>query len=49
MKKCKKNYLWNADLPVVHEVKDTLEFFLVNALQVEERVLVVVARQDPTE
>ena len=43
-----KPYLWNVDFSVIHEVEDRVEVVDGDALQVEERVqLVLVVSQDP--
>ena len=42
-------YLCDVDFSVVHEVENILELFLVDALQIEERVLVCVVGQDAPE
>ena len=39
--------LGNADFSVVHEVQNVLELLEVDALQVEEWILVIVLAQDP--
>ena len=45
-----KVYLCHINFSVVHEIEDILELSLVNALQVEERILLVsVVRKDATE